>query len=291
MTKALTFKEKKIGFTDDLNKMNKAIAQALPKHIDEGVFARTVLTTITKNPKLLDCTRASLFGAILQSAQLGLVPDGLLGHAYLIPYGKECNFQTGYKGIIQLVRRTNKVQNVIAQPVYKGDVFIYDLSVGIQEHKRGEDVVTEDKNITHFYAKITYNNGGSDFAIMTKEQVDRHMKRYSKSWRKKDSAWQTDFVAMGKKTVILQAAKFAELSTEVQTAVALEETSDGHQRNSALTVDLGDEFIEANQQEVEDIEHKEMEDKKEQAKTEQKEKAQKATEQLNVDKSGQIGMS
>ena len=62
------------------------ILAALPRHITPAYFMRVVLTAVQRNPKLAQCTSISFLGAVLQCAQLGLVPDGFLGQAYLIPY-------------------------------------------------------------------------------------------------------------------------------------------------------------------------------------------------------------
>ena len=81
----------------------KQFATALPKHINSDRFVRIAITTIRQNPKLAQCNQESLLGALMVSAQLGLEP-GVLGQCYLIPYGRECQFQIGYKGMIELLR-------------------------------------------------------------------------------------------------------------------------------------------------------------------------------------------
>jgi len=96
---------------DLLKRMEPQIRKALPKHLEPERLARIALTEIRKNPKLLECSRESLLGAVMTAAQLGLEP-GVLGHAYLIPYWNnktksyEVQFQIGYKGLLDLVRRS-----------------------------------------------------------------------------------------------------------------------------------------------------------------------------------------
>ena len=69
----------------------------------------------------------------MNAAQLGLEPNTPLGQAYLIPYknhGKlECQFQIGYKGLIDMVYRNDNIQTVQAQCVYENDVFEYELGL------------------------------------------------------------------------------------------------------------------------------------------------------------------
>ena len=92
--------------------MEPAIKKALPSVITPERFTRMVMTAISSNPKLAECTPASFCGAMMQAAQLGLEPNTPLGQAYLIPYrnhGKlECQYQTGYKGLITLAYRSGQ---------------------------------------------------------------------------------------------------------------------------------------------------------------------------------------
>jgi recombination protein RecT len=85
---------------DYITAMTPEIAKALPSHLKPERLARIVTTEIRRNPKLLECTRESLLGALMLSAQLGLEP-GPLGHVYYIPYSNkktgvtECQFILG----------------------------------------------------------------------------------------------------------------------------------------------------------------------------------------------------
>lgn len=236
MSKALQVKKQEMNSL--LDKYEGEFQKALPSMIDVNTFTRSVMTMVTNSPKLLDCKPASFMGAVLQASQLGLVPDGLMGHAYIIPYKDQAQFQIGYKGLVQLARRTGKVRSVIAREVYEGDDFEYDLSEGIKKHKRDVEVLTSDDKITHFYARVMYTNGGEDFAVMTKKQIDFHKEKYSKGHSRSDSPWNSAYAAMGKKTVLIQALKFAELSPEVSKAVTLAESADQErpQNNSSSLV-------------------------------------------------------
>ncbi|PMU49001.1 recombinase RecT, partial [Pseudomonas sp. GP01-A3] len=73
----------------------------------------------------------SLMSAVLQSVKLGLEP-GLFGQAYLIPYGKEVQFQIGYKGLIELAQRSGRISKIQAREVYEHDEF--EVSYGIDDN-------------------------------------------------------------------------------------------------------------------------------------------------------------
>lgn len=58
----------------------------------------------------------SFLAALMNAAQLGLEPNTPLGQAYLIPYKNksvlECQFQIGYKGLIDLAYRNFLKQDI-----------------------------------------------------------------------------------------------------------------------------------------------------------------------------------
>src|SRR5712691_8944231 len=67
---------------DWLRLQESEIARALPKGMEAERFARMVLTSCVRNPRLLDCSRQSLMLAVMECAALGLEPDNVGGFAY-----------------------------------------------------------------------------------------------------------------------------------------------------------------------------------------------------------------
>ena len=92
-----------------LDRAKGQIAAALPSHIKAEHMIRVAFTSILKTPALLECDQKTLIGAVIEAAQLGLEPDGITGHAYLVPYGKKCQLIPGYKGLIRLARQSGEV--------------------------------------------------------------------------------------------------------------------------------------------------------------------------------------
>lgn len=214
-----------------LNAYKKQITAALPKHITPERLIRVALTAVSRQPKLLECERSTLLGAIVQSSQLGLEPDGILGQAYLVPFwnGKarrmEAQFQIGYKGLIDLARRSGNIVSIVAQAVRTGDVFEYEF--GLNEKLRHVPALDGRGEITHFYAYATFTNGGHAFEVMTLEDVEL-IKARSKSRDKAGNVvgpWETDFEAMGRKTVIRRLSKYLPLSVEMQKALHVDEVA------------------------------------------------------------------
>src|ERR1700733_5345712 len=116
------------GVQQTLEGMKAQFAMALPDHIKPESMVRVALTAVQNTPKLLECDRNSFFLAVLRAAQLGLEPDGILGQAYLIPYGEQVQLIPGYKGLIDLARRSGEVSNIIAKEVCRNDEFSVDFS-------------------------------------------------------------------------------------------------------------------------------------------------------------------
>ena len=107
-------KQEKQTMEDLLTLMADEIKKALPENVKSERFRRIALTAFNGNQKLQQCEPTSFLAAMMQSAQLGLEPNTPLGQAYLIPYGRNVQFQVGYKGMLDLAHRTNQYKNIQA---------------------------------------------------------------------------------------------------------------------------------------------------------------------------------
>ena len=118
-----------------IKQMQGEIKKALPSVITPERFTRIVLSALSTNPKLAQTTPQSFLAAMMTAAQLGVEPNTPLGQAYLIPYfnGKtrcsECQFQLGYKGLIDLAYRSGEVSMIQAQVVYENDEFSFSFGL------------------------------------------------------------------------------------------------------------------------------------------------------------------
>ncbi len=229
----------------DVMEANKEqMFQALPLHITADRLIRVSLNCIRANPKLLDCTPESLFGAITESATLGLECNGVLGQAYLVPYGKECVLIAGYKGLIDLVRRSGNVSTLTMEVVHQGDDFSYQLGDQPMIHHIPDDdnPDRDDQPITHAYAVVVLRDGGIQRKVWTTAKIDKHKERYSKAWKKPDSPWRTAWPVMAKKTVIRDMINRGEIpvSVEIMTLASREEYSEvvQSQPTTVVTTDV-----------------------------------------------------
>lgn len=112
---------------DLIRSMSGEFGKVLPQTVPVDTFLRLALTELQRNDGLQKCTGASLLGALMLSAQLGLEPGGPLGHLYLTPRRLKGEMTVvpiiGYKGLVELARRSGKVGTVKAQIVRDGDMF------------------------------------------------------------------------------------------------------------------------------------------------------------------------
>ncbi|OXM17343.1 recombinase RecT [Paenibacillus herberti] len=234
-----------------MEKMKGQIAEALPRHMSIERLSRIALTTIRTNPKLLECTTASLMGAVMQSAQLGLEP-GLIGHCYIIPYGKEAQFIIGYKGMIDLARRSGHIQSIAAHVVYQNDFIelVYGLDdklTHVPWHLRSDAFPTESGAIKGAYMVAKFKDGGHQIHYMPYSEILQHRDRSSGyknavKYNKTDNPWISDEPEMCKKTVIRSGWKFLPISVEISAAVTRDESVHADISTAAgddMIIDLG----------------------------------------------------
>ena len=211
---------------DMITRMQGEIQKALPSVITPERFTRMVLTAMNTNPTLAECTPNSFLGAMMQAAQLGVEPNTPLGQAYLIPYRNhgimECQFQLGYKGMIDLAYRSGEITDISAHEVHENDTFEYEL--GLTPKLKHIPALKDRGNVILYYAIYHTKSGGYGFEVMSREDVVKHMNQYSKAAGKGFSPWITNFDEMAKKTVLKKVLKYAPVKTEFIRAVAQDGT-------------------------------------------------------------------
>lgn len=112
-----------MSIPDMIKALEPEIKKALPTILTPERFTRIALSAINNTPKLAECSPMSFIAALMNAAQLGLEPNTPLGQAFLIPYkakgNLECQFQLGYRGMIDLAYRNEHVQSIEAHTVYE----------------------------------------------------------------------------------------------------------------------------------------------------------------------------
>lgn len=243
---------KNMSIKDLIKAMEPEIKKALPSVMTSERFTRMALSSLNTTPQLAECTQMSFLGALMNAAQLGLEPNTPLGQAYLIPYRNkgrlECQFQLGYKGMIDLVYRNEAIQSIQAQCVYANDVFEYEF--GLEPRLVHKPSLNDRGEMIAVYAMFKTKNGGYGFEVMSKPDVDAHGKKHSKSFSSSYSPWKTSYEEMAKKTVIKRVLKYAPLKTDFVRAVTNDETI-----KTEISVDMSE--IQDTTENIIDVEYKE----------------------------------
>ena len=203
----------------------KQFEAALPDHVPSARFVRCVLTAIAKTPKLADCTQASLTNALVQLAQVGLMPDGR--YAHLIPYGKSCQLIIDYKGLVELAYQSGFVKSIHADVVREEDEF----RVTNGEVHHTVDYRTDRGDVFAVYCCIALTTGGVKSEVMSLAEVEAVRKRSASSG---SGPWNTDWAEMAKKTVFKRAAKYIPESPDLHQALITDDASERDAERSSL---------------------------------------------------------
>lgn len=214
-----------------LEQMKGEIARCLPSHLTPDRMARIAMTELRKTPKLQECDPMSFIAAIMQASQLGLEP-GIMGSCYLIPFfnsklGKfECTFMPGYRGFLDLARRSGQIKSLVARAVYENDVFEYEY--GLEERVTHKPAMDERGELKAVYAVALLKDGGHQFEVMSKREIEAVRQ---KSQGKNAGPWTEYYDEMARKTVVRKLFKWLPCSVEMQKAVSLDELQEIGKQN------------------------------------------------------------
>lgn len=199
-----------------IKQMEGAIKRALPSVLTPERFTRIAVSALSTTPKLAECHPMTFIGAMMTAAQLGMEPNTPLGQAYLIPYWNnkakrlECQFQLGYKGMVDLAFRSGQISSIQAHVVYDNDEFSY--SYGLDPDLRHVPALSDRGQPVSVYAIFKTKDGGFGFEVMSWADAIAHGQRYSKTYS--NGPWQTNPEEMAKKTVLKKVLKYAPLASE-----------------------------------------------------------------------------
>lgn len=207
------------------------IQAVMPKAMNPERMMQIAISAYNTTPKLSECSTVSVLSCVMKCASLGLEPSAVdgLGRAYILPYynGKtrhmEAQMIIGYRGMIDLARRSGELESIHAQPVFQGDTYEHWEDETGQHFKFvAADVPHDSDNLTDVYVCAHLKDGGFVFETMTRREVDDVRKRSKAS---ANGPWVTDYVAMACKTVIRRSFKYLPVSVEAREAAAADETT------------------------------------------------------------------
>lgn len=149
--------------------------------------------------KLYKCDKTTIISGALQVARLGLSFSSSLGQAALVPYGDSAQLQIMYKGMIQLALRTGKFRKMAVVEIYRSEFKRWNK---IEEELELGERKKEDNEIVGYYAFFETVDGFRKADYWTRERIQEHAEKFSKTVNSKDGVWAKHFDAMAKKTVL-----------------------------------------------------------------------------------------
>jgi recombination protein RecT len=192
------------------------VAKALPPGLEVERFLRVARTAVQANPALLGCTPRSIIAAIHKAASYGL-DVGPVGQAYLVPYRDTAQLIIGYRGMIALARRSGELASIEAREVKENDEFEFEY--GLHPRLRHVPALNDRGKLVCFYGIAQFLNGGSYMIVVDLDTIEEH-RRQSPTGNRPDGPWQTNYDAMGRKTVIRIMEPYLPLTTEAAEAIA-----------------------------------------------------------------------
>jgi len=199
-----------VNFKTLLEGKRDQLAQLVPKHLTVERLMKVAVGALMKSPNLQKCTPTSLMNCFIGAAEVGLEPGGVLGHAYLVPYGDTATFIIGYRGLIELMRRSGELASIRCVVVHEKDTF--KLTEGIEQTIKHEPFLAGDAGPLKFvYCVAKLKDGSVQVELMTRHQIEEIRKR---SRAGQSGPWVTDFEEMAKKTVLRRAAKYLPVASE-----------------------------------------------------------------------------
>lgn len=219
---------KQISKVDDFRNSIQALGpqfkSALPAHIPVEKFSRVLMTAISTNPQLQDASRNSLFASCMKLAQSGLLPDG--SEAAIVTFKSKDGTVTAtampmIKGILKLVRNSGELASITSNVVYKNDLFRYWIDESGEKITHEPNLDSDRGDIKLVYAIARTKDGAVYAEVMTKQEIDA----IRNSSRSRDSGpWSTWYGEMAKKSVIRRLSKKLPMSTDLDIAVAADDT-------------------------------------------------------------------
>jgi len=204
-----------------------AIRKALPGGQSPNAIIQAAVFQISNTPALKECSIPSLIGAVLNTSLLGLNPT--LGHCFYVPrnvrrgdeWAKECIFQIGYQGLIELAFRTGNVRELFAEVVREGDAF--DFERGTNPKITHKPQLDNTGKLVSAYAVVEFANGGRQFVVMGRNEIEK--RRLASANQKGDASgiWAQWTDEMWKKTALRSLLKITPLSSQVSTAMSTDD--------------------------------------------------------------------
>jgi recombination protein RecT len=187
-------------------------------------FLSSVVSSTQRLPKLMECTSSSLINSFIMMAELELMPSGVSGEAYVLPYMNrgvmEAQFQLGYQGLVTLFYRagvTAIYSDIVREhdgiEIVNGNI-VHKVDPRKSNKERGKEIGA--------YVVITFK-GSTIGKYMHADDIIAIGQKFSKSYNTSFTPWKSENDLekwMWKKTVLKQMAKLLPKNETINRAIA-----------------------------------------------------------------------
>lgn len=246
-------------------------------------FISSIVSAVQTTPALQECTNSSILSAALLGEALNLSPSPQLGQFYMVPFDnkkkncKEAQFQLGYKGYIQLAKRSGVYKKINVISIKEGELVSYNpLEEELEVNLIEDDLIREETPTTGYYAMFEEINGYKHSMYWSKKKMMAHAEKYSFAFNKNgggrslelleqgkipeselwkySSFWFKDFDAMAHKTMLRQLiSKWGTMSIELQTAIDKDMAVIGEDGNAEYVENEAEEQNIVSEQELKEV--------------------------------------
>jgi recombination protein RecT len=179
-------------------------------------YMSSIVNLVNSDTNLKKCEPMSVVASCMVAATMDLPVDKNLGYAWVVPYGTKAQFQMGYKGYIQLALRTGQYKAINVVEIREGELISWNP---LSEEVEIDFTKRKSNKVIGYAGYFKLLNGFEKTVYWSKEEVESHARKFSKTYSFKNGVWQTDFDSMAKKTVLRNLlSKWGILSIEMQKA-------------------------------------------------------------------------
>ena len=242
MSNAMVPKNEMAAVKEYMERVAPSLKMVATKVLTPEKITKIVTAAMSRQPMLLQAFRDSphsILRCVFAATQLGLDPDSPLGQCYMVPFrngkngGKyEAQFIVGYRGLIDLARRSGNIISIRSRVVYERDDFriVYGLREDLHHiPHEGPDA----GELRAVYAVAELKDGGIQYEVMYRHEIDAIKKRSKAS---QYGPWVSDYNEMARKTVIRRLAKYLPMSTDLTKALDFEQSQENGVR-SGIEID------------------------------------------------------
>lgn len=154
------------------------LAQVANKAVTAEDLTRLALLAASRQPDLAKCSPNSILRSLMDAAALGIKPGGLQGRGYLVPRRNnktgelECQFDPGWRGLVDIARRSGKVVSIEAHPVYENDVF--EVEFGTDSKLKHKPLLVGARGkIIASYAVAKFKDGAYQVEVLTRTDLNK----------------------------------------------------------------------------------------------------------------------